>query len=340
MTADHSRNRFWLQWCLGIIVLCCALQLSAHPLAPGLMRVQQLDDGSVQLLWKTPRQTPAGLRLRPDMPAVCSALDKGEQHTRGTALLYQWRLDCGATLVGQRWGVTGLQAGLPGVLLQIQLADGRHLHRMLDAREPGYVIPARQGSAAVFVDYMLLGIDHLATGIDHLLFVLILTLLVGWGSRLVWTITLFTLGHSITLALAVLGYVDFPGELVEIAIAFSIAIAAAVLVKSARGGDYRQSWLMAGSFGLLHGLGFAGALTSAGLPSEAIPLALAAFNIGIEIGQLAVVALVLAAIRLLHAAQFPALRRALGYGSGVFAAYWFWARLDEVINLGQWLTGG
>ena len=153
--------------------------------------------------------------------------------------------------------------------------------------------------------YTLLGVEHILTGFDHLCFVLALVLIVGFNRRLFWTVTAFTLAHSITLALATLGVIHVPGPPVEATIALSIVFVASEIVQQQRGREglaSKQPWLVAFAFGLLHGLGFAGALAEIGLPANAIPLALLFFNIGVEIGQLLFIAAVFAATRLLFLA--------------------------------------
>ena len=234
-------------------------------------------------------------------------------------------------------------AGIAGsgadVVLRIVLEDGRTLIHVLKADRPEYLVPERQSALAIVTDYVGVGIEHILSGWDHLLFVLGLVLLVGRGRTLLWTITAFTLGHSITLALAVLGFVKFPPQPIEALIAFSIYLLA---IELARRQSHRKTfmdrmpWIVAGSFGLLHGLGFAGALREVGLPEGEIPLALFAFNVGIELGQLAFVALVLCGWGLVRAVPFrwPEWTRYVpAYGIGTLAAYWFFQRLSETVGI-------
>jgi hypothetical protein len=181
--------------------------------------------------------------------------------------------------------------------------------------------------------YALLGVEHILTGWDHLLFVLGLVLLVGPGRMLLWTVTAFTAGHSITLALASLGLVNVPQGATEAAIALSIYLLAVELVRSSGGRVtfmQRAPWLVAGGFGLLHGLGFAGALAAVGLPQGEIPLALFAFNVGIELGQLAFVGTILAGMAALGRLRvtWPTwVSPAPAYAIGALAIYWFLERV-------------
>jgi hydrogenase/urease accessory protein HupE len=218
------------------------------------------------------------------------------------------------------------------VLLRITLRDGRHIRHVLKAEAPSFKIDADGSRAGVFKDYATLGVEHILLGWDHLLFVLALVLLVGWGRPLLWTITAFTAGHSVTLALAALGVVHVPQAPIEAAIALSIYFLAVELIGARQGKrtlTQRAPWAVAAGFGLLHGLGFAGALAEVGLPTAEIPLARFSFNVGIELGQLAFVAAVLlvaAALRRVPVA-WPRWAQAVpAYGIGAMAAFWFLQR--------------
>ena len=180
------------------------------------------------------------------------------------------------------------------------------------------------------------GVEHILFGLDHLLFVLALILLAPSRRVLLWTITAFTLAHSVTLALATLGVVRVPGPPVEAMIALSILLLAGEIAHLERGRPSltaRWPWLVAFSFGLLHGFGFAGALTAVGLPQGDIPLALFAFNAGVELGQLVFIAAVLGALGLVRRIELSPVadRRALRTATyaiwGTLAAFWFFERL-------------
>ena len=219
------------------------------------------------------------------------------------------------------------------VLLRVLLADGRSLRAVLRPNAPSFILPAAQSPAGVAAGYLTLGIEHLLTGPDHLAFVLGLVLLVGSGRRLLGTITAFTLGHSVTLSLAALGFVRLPPAPIEAAIALSILVLAVELARQRPTVLGRRPWLMAASFGLLHGLGFAGALAQVGLPVEEIPLALLSFNVGIELGQIAFVLAILG----LGLGLSPLLRRlpawsaaAPTYVIGTLAAFWMFERLASL----------
>ena len=213
------------------------------------------------------------------------------------------------------------------------------LERILPS-DPEFLVKASPGSFEVVQTYTLLGIEHIMTGFDHLCFVLALVMIVGFNRRLVWTVTAFTGAHSITLALATLGVIHVPGPPVEATIALSIVFVASEIVQQLRGRQglaASKPWLVAFTFGLLHGLGFAGALAQIGLPANSIPIALLFFNVGVEIGQLLFIATVFAATRLLFltAASRIDLRRAAivpAYAIGGLASYWVIERISNFVG--------
>ena len=188
------------------------------------------------------------------------------------------------------------------------------------------VVPEKASRFQVFVDYLTIGFEHILSGADHLLFVFGLFLLCGAVGPLVKTITSFTVGHSITLSLAALGYTNLPSGPIEVLIAASVL---ALAVELARHTDRptlmrRYPWPMALLFGLLHGMGFAGALREVGLPQGEIPMALFSFNVGIELGQLVfVLGLALGAAVLRRIAlPLPMPQRVAVYVMGSLAAFW------------------
>ena len=191
-------------------------------------------------------------------------------------------------------------------MVMVSLLDGRQYQQVLNAEQSSFVVPEEPDAGEVVTDYSFLGMEHIWGGIDHLLFVFGLLLLVGGGTRLLWTITAFTIGHSITLSLVTLGFFDYPVALVEFTIALSIFVLAVELTREGRNDLlWRNPWWLAGGFGLLHGMGFAGALAETGLPQDNVPLALLFFNIGIEIGQITFILVVLALWWLLRKPNGP-----------------------------------
>lgn len=276
----------------------CALALpaQAHRFAPSLLKVTEVGDNQFNLVWKTPLQATSPVPMRPLWPDSCEVVQAPPAQVEGTGRVTTLLLDCeplgDAGMVGQRLGIDGLGANQASAMVMVDLRDGRHYQQVLTAEKADFVVPAEPGAGQVMGDYTALGIEHIWGGVDHLLFVFGLILLVGGGKRLLWTITAFTVGHSVTLSLAALGYINYPVELVEFAIALSIFVLAVELTRG-DGLVKRYPWWLAGGFGLLHGMGFAGALAATGLPQDNVPLALLFFNVGIEIGQVAFIVLVL-----------------------------------------------
>lgn len=327
------------RWIVLLTLALGAGQTAAHALAPSLLSLQPIQQptqqpaagGGYEVTWKTPLKRAPGSELQPILPETCERVSQPEVSRDGTGLVARWRVDCGAQgLTGTTVAVEGIGSSRADVLLRIGTEDGASLQRVLTAEEPAFTVPKTQGWGGLFQQYTVLGIEHLLTGLDHVLFVVALVLLVRAGRPLVITITSFTLGHSVTLSAAVLGYVYFPQSLAEILIAFSIMITfAGVVREDTRSFLRRWPWAIAFSFGLLHGLGFAGALTEVGLPPADIPLALLAFNVGIEVGQLLLIAaLLLSALVIARVVpRLPPWRSVPGYAFGTLAGFWFWQRL-------------
>lgn len=311
------------------IALALAATAAAHPLAPSLFDLRERQSGVVDVVWKMSLLQPAGADLRPELPPHCAPLSAPVAHRDANSVTLRWTEDCGARgIVGERLRVVGLDRSRTDALFRVELRDGRRLQAVLSGGSASFIVPERQQPWGVAIDYSRLGVEHILSGLDHLLFVLGLVLLVKSRRTLLYTVTAFTLGHSVTLSLAVLGFVNFPPRLVEFAIALSILVLAAELSRPGEGKAHllrRRPWALAFVFGLLHGLGFAGALAEVGLPPEEIPLSLLSFNVGIELGQLAFIAAVLLVRVVLrpHAARGSAWLQAVpAYGIGSLAAFW------------------
>jgi hypothetical protein len=301
--------------------------------APSLLEVRETAQGHALVRWKQPAARVSGSGLVPIMGETCHAHGEPTRSDEDTGVVTSWAIHCTDGLVGQTIRVDGIAASQANVLLRLMLADGRTVRHVLTAEEPSFVVPARQGALAAMAGYGRLGLDHILTGLDHLPFVLGLVLLVGGGRRLLWTVTAFTLGHSVTLTLAVLGIVHVPQWPIDLGIVLSIYVLAVELAKRKPRKPTlleRAPWSAAGLFGLFHGLGFAGALAQVGLPQGEIPLALVSFNLGIEAGQLAFVGLILTictAFRVLEVRWPPVVGYAPAYAMGAFSAFWFFQRL-------------
>ncbi len=311
----------------------------AHEARPAYLEIKETGPGQYSLLWRTP--VLSGQRL-----PVMLATPQGVRNLREPVILEltdslverRW-IDAGpAGLAGKRIEFPGLQFTITDVLARVELADGRSWTTIARPAEPWIEITAARTAWQVAGDYILLGIHHILSGADHLLFVLGLLLIVRDGWTLVKTITAFTVAHSITLAFATLGYVSVPAPPVEAAIALSILFLGPEIVRRWRGETsftIRNPWVVAFAFGLLHGLGFASALTSAGLPPSDIPLALLCFNIGVELGQLAFVGAIVVLERTLRQVRLVWPRWVTlvpGYAVGGMGAFWTIQRLDVLVR--------
>ncbi|XXX80871.1 HupE/UreJ family protein [Sorangium sp. So ce134] len=249
-------------------------------------------------------------------------------------------LDCGhAGLVGTI-ELPWLEGTETSVMVVIEWRSGSRLLRVLTGSDPSlvvYGIPASAGLRAlrpIVVDYTWLGVEHILTGFDHLLFVIALTLLVRGGRTLIGAVTAFTVAHSLTLACAVFGWLTLPAPPVEAAIALSIVLVCGECLRPTDSLASRAPWAVTFAFGLLHGLGFASSLLDIGLPEKHVPTALLFFNVGVEVGQLGVIALVVA-LRLLAArvpVQPATVRRGLLYVMGGMAGYWSIERIVAALT--------
>jgi hydrogenase/urease accessory protein HupE len=338
MTSASTGVRWLTPLLLLIGTLLHVQPLGAHQFAPALLEVSETTPGRAAVRWKQPLVQVQGSRLRPILPGDCQGVGKPSVVPAGQGVVASWEITCPGGLVDKTLGVEDIATSGADVLLRVTLPDGRSIRQVLTADRPTFRVPRVESMLQVLRGYALLGVDHILTGWDHLVFVLGLVLLMGWGRRLLWTITSFTAGHSVTLALASLGLVRVPQAATEAAIALSIYLLAIELVRSRTGRVtvmQRWPWLVAGGFGLLHGLGFAGALAEIGLPQGEIPLALFAFNVGIELGQLAFVAVVLAVMWVaarLRVPWPPWAVRIPAYGIGSLAIYWFLERLARQVT--------
>ncbi len=345
------RTAYRAAFLAALVLVCLAPEAWAHKFGPALFELKETTEGQFAARWKEPAVRARGTSLRPVLPAGCAGVGMPEVKRDPTNLyagaVAEWTVSCPGGLVGKTLGVEGLDTSQTSALLRIAFADGRLVRRVLTPTEPAFTIPEREGTVELAISYGELGVEHIVTGWDHLTFVLGLTLLVVGRRRLLVTITAFTLGHSVTLALAVLGLVQVPQELTEAVIALSIVVLATELARRAMGGEpgilSRKPGVMASLFGLFHGLGFAGALSEIGLPQGEIPLALFSFNVGIELGQLGFIAVVLFAWALLRRIPLNLLglqpvRLVPAYAIGTVAAFWFIQRTIAVAQ--SWGGGG
>jgi hydrogenase/urease accessory protein HupE len=274
------------------IAALLAVPAQAHEVRPGFLQLRQIDGPSYDLLWKVPARGDRRLGIYVRLPKNCKTIESGARFG-DNAFIERARLQCAGGLVGQRIGIEGLEGTRTDVLVRIERADGTTQTARLTPDETEFTVTAARGPLAVAGAYFGLGVEHILLGIDHLLFVLALLFLVRSWPRLIATVTAFTVAHSLTLAAATLGWVHVPQKPVEAAIALSIVFVAADILRTGADSLTRRApWIVAFAFGLLHGLGFAGALRETGVPEHAVPLALLFFNVGVEAGQLLFIAAV------------------------------------------------
>jgi hydrogenase/urease accessory protein HupE len=322
----------------AVLAVLLAPPARADELRPGYLELKQTASDTYSLLFKIPARG-EDLRL-----AVYVGLPEGTKDVGAPrasfgdgAYVERRTLHREGGLAGRTVTIEGLSATSTDVLVRVESLGGAIQTERLSPTRTAFIVQATAGAGEVASTYLRLGVEHILFGFDHLLFVLALVILVRDWRRVAVTVTAFTIAHSITLAAATLGFVNVPGPPVEATIALSIVLVA-VEILNARAGKpsltARLPWLVAFSFGLLHGFGFAGALAEVGLPHHAIPVALLFFNVGVELGQLAFVAAVLsltwllrqAASQLLDAAfvkrAFDRLNVTVAYVIGIVAAYW------------------
>lgn len=315
---------------LGFLVsfLAASVSVSAHEIRPAYLQIDQVGQNRFNVLWRTPILSGMRLPVLLEFSDSIKSVTEPMERELSDSVLERSVLESPDDLAGQRIDFVGLQATITDVLVRVSWLDGRKATVFVRPAQPWIDLSDRQTTWQVAKTYMTLGIEHILMGFDHLLFVVGLMIIVGSTSALVKTITAFTVAHSITLGLATLGYASVPADPLNAAIALSILFLGVEVVRLWRGQTsftIRHPWIVAFAFGLLHGFGFASGLTTVGLPSSDIPLALLAFNIGVEIGQLSFVLIILLLHRALRALQFnpPSWASyAPGYLVGSLGAFW------------------
>jgi hypothetical protein len=271
---------------------------SAHEVRPAYLELRQTGPDTYNVLWKVPA---LGDEMRLGVDVILPEGSTNLSEPRGVfvnrAFIERWTVKRVGGLTGGTIHIDGLTATAIDVLVRLERLDGSTQLARLTPSSPSFVVEATPSKTQVLRSYLSLGVEHILGGIDHLLFVLALLIITRGTWSLIKTVTAFTVAHSITLSLAALGSVRVPPAPVEAVIALSIVFVAAEIVRSRQGRPGltdRAPWVVAFTFGLLHGFGFAGALSEIGLPQLDIPLALFSFNVGVEIGQLLFIAAVFA----------------------------------------------
>ena len=313
----------------GLLILLVSLladSVAAHEVRPAYLRIQQTSADDYNLLWRVPARGDMRLGIYVGLPEHCENSGETFSWQEGGNHVERWAVKCNGGLVGHPVKILGLSSTVIDALARFERMDGTTQVERLTPAEPEFMVTASESFTEVVSTYTILGFEHILLGIDHLLFVFALLMLVPGRRMLIWTITSFTLAHSITLAAATLGWVHVPQAPVESIIALSILFVAMEIVhwKQGRPGITRRwPWLVAFTFGLLHGFGFAGALSEIGLPEHAIPLALLFFNVGVELGQLTCIAAVVLAWSALKRLSWSDWAwRVPVYAIGSLAAYW------------------
>ena len=319
---------------LFVCVLLVASAASAHETRPAYLEVKETSPGQFLVLWRTPLM--AGMRLPVVLKLPDNVRDLREPNVQelSDSLVERRWVDAGTDgLAGKRIEFSGLQMTITDVLIRVERLDGSTQVMRVTSSSPSFIVEATPRPFEVVRTYLVLGIEHILTGIDHLLFVSGLLLLVDGTRRLLLTVSAFTLSHTVTLTLATLGFVHVPPAPVEAVIALSILFVAYEALRKKEnpsGLAQRKPWLVAFSFGLLHGLGFAGGLSAAGLPAAHIPLALGFFSAGVEIGHFSFVGVATMVIVTFRnrVSQLPSWSwRIAPYAIGSFACYWLIGRL-------------
>ncbi len=306
----------------------------AHESRPAYLEINETDQNMFDITWRRPARGDMVLSLHPIFPKHCESPGQVANYFSSGAHISRWSLDCKEKgLVGHTLYIEGLTETITDVLVRIEFQDGINTTNIIKPNHAQLTVQGSPSTWQVIVDYFVLGVEHILGGIDHLLFVLCLLLIVKGNWLLVKTITAFTVAHSITLGLATLGFVTVPQAPVEAVIALSILFLAVELVKQQGGKSdlaMRAPWIVAFIFGLLHGFGFAGALSEVGLPQADIPLALLMFNVGVEAGQLLFISIVIIAMVLwkrFSTIQFTWLPKTVAYAIGGLSSYWVYSRI-------------
>ncbi len=326
---------------LSLAILACVGFLPtvmAHETRPAYLEIKETSPNHYDILWRTPVNAGMRLPIVLQLPADAKNISAPTAQELTDSLVERRSIEVPGGLAGKRIDFVGLQGTITDVLVRVELLDGREATSIVHPSQSWFEMSASQSRWSVAGAFIVQGIRHISLGADHLLFLLGLLLIVKNRWMLLKTVTAFTVAHSITLAIATLGYANAPVIPLNAAIALSILFLGPEIVRSWRGQSsftIRHPWVVAFAFGLLHGFGFAGALTSAGLPRTELPLALLTFNIGVEIGQVGFILLVLLlerSFRILEM-RWPRWVQAVpGYTVGSLGAFWTIQRLAILLG--------
>ena len=316
-----------------LLGLLSVASVAAHEVRPAYLLLQQESEQQFNLLWRVPARGDMRFGVYIGLPEHCKDSSERIAWLEGGTHIERWSIDCPGGLFGHEIEILGLAATVIDALARVERLDGTTQVVRVVPSDPVFTVTESESLSEVIATYTMLGVEHILLGIDHLLFVFALLLLVPGRRMLIWTITSFTLAHSVTLAAATLGWVRVPQAPVEAVIALSILFVAMEIVhwKQGRPGITRRwPWLVAFTFGLLHGFGFASGLSTVGMPRAEVPLALAMFNVGVELGQLQVILLAFLAVGLWFGKR-PDYRRLVVIPGSLLITltglYWTWDRI-------------
>tara|TARA_R110002096_G_scaffold26296_6_gene81336 strand:+ start:549 stop:1583 length:1035 start_codon:yes stop_codon:yes gene_type:complete len=330
--AFQKRLSFGLRLFLALLA-ACPIVLLADEFRPALLELTESENGWVEVTWKVPAKGGKALAITPVLPDFMKPIGSGSGRKVPGAWVETttFRTD-GESLSGATVRVEGLAKVPTDVMLRVKLKDGGEHAAILRSGKESFTVPLEATKWEVAKSYTRMGTEHILEGYDHLLFLVALMLIVTGFWKLIKTITAFTVAHSITLALATLGAVNFPSAPTEAVISLSILFLAVEVLRMQAGEipiTAKYPWIVAFSFGLFHGLGFAGALSEIGVPKNEVPLALLMFNVGVETGQIMFVTVVAGLLALAHKLSQKAnvttpewSRKLVPYAVGIIAAYW------------------
>jgi hypothetical protein len=316
------------RWMLALLALFATGRLEAHEMQPAYLELRQTGTDAWQVLWKTPARADLESGMIPRLPSEARVTSQAVRMQAGDTATEQFTFVCAGGLDGKEIAVDGAAAAIADVLVRVVRPDGASQVFRLTPDQGSHIIEPAPGRFQEARTYLGMGIQHILMGVDHLLFVLGLMLIVRDRWMLLKTITAFTVAHSITLAIATMGWASANPLPLNAAIALSILFLGPEMVRAQHGGTsltIRHPWMVAGAFGLLHGFGFASGLTALGLPRGEIPMALLLFNCGVEIGQLFFVAIILLLERSFRILEIHWTRWAEAlpaYTVGGLGAYW------------------
>ena len=308
------------------LILISFNNLQAHELNPARLTLSEVETKSFDVVWRFPSNVltqPGSVVFPSDCKETLNSLPEIEGKYQVTTS----SLVCESDLRNQELTIKGLTR-MTDALISIQFFDGGQYEGLVSVNEPKVMIP---GESNLYpTNYFWLGVEHLLSGIDHLIFVLGLIFIVVGFKTLIKTITAFTLAHSLTLALSVTGIFQLPQSSAEALIALTLIYLA---LEVGSGEKYKKTpWLLAFGFGLLHGFGFAGALSEIGFSEASLLYSLFFFNLGIEAGQLLVVPIFVMIVWILNRIKITQITFQLSsYLIGGIACFWLIERVNKIL---------